>query len=229
MVPQAVRAAVLIRLAAVVAFASTSVCADPQQSLQAVLADADFVAIDSLHGVTVSLRYASSDNFLNRDLYGAFNRAFLHRIAADKLRQAGADLAREKPGWKFVVYDALRPRAVQRVLWDAVKGTALQPYVANPQNGSIHNFGLAVDASLLDDAGREIDMGTAFDAFGPLAQPALEDRFLKEGKLTQAQLQNRRFLRRIMTGAGFIQLPLEWWHFDALPQSEVRRQFKIVE
>ena len=228
MVPQGARgfAAVALAFAALV---STPGRADPQQSLEAVRNNPDFVGIDALDGVAISLRYASSDNFLKRDLYGAFNRAFLHRIAAEKLRQAGADLTREKPGWKILVFDALRPRAVQRVLWDAVKGTPLQPYVANPQNGSIHNFGLAVDVTLVDDAGREIDMGTPYDAFGALAQPALEDRFLKEGKLTAAHLENRRLLRRIMTGAGFIQLPLEWWHYDALPQSEVRKQFKIVE
>ncbi len=228
MVPKGARSLAAAALT-IAALLPTPACADAQQSLQAVLNDADFVAIDQLAGVVVSLRYASSDNFLKRDLYGTFNRAFLHRVAADKLRQAGAGLAREKPGWKILVYDALRPRAVQRVLWDAVKGTPLQPYVANPANGSIHNFGLAVDVTLVDDAGREIDMGTPFDAFGALAQPALEERFLKEGKLTPAQLENRRLLRRIMTAAGFIQLPLEWWHYDALPQSEVRKQFKIVE
>jgi D-alanyl-D-alanine dipeptidase len=228
MVPQGARSFALAALT-LAALVPAAALADPDQSLQAVLANPDYVAIDALPGVSVSLRYASSDNFLKRDLYGAFNRAFLHRIAADKLGRAGVDLAREKPGWKILVYDALRPRAVQRVLWEAVKGTPLQPYVANPANGSIHNFGLAVDVTLADDAGREIDMGTPFDAFGALAQPALEERFLKEGKLTMAQLDNRRLLRRVMTAAGFIQLPLEWWHFDAVPQSEVRKQFKLVE
>jgi D-alanyl-D-alanine dipeptidase len=224
-----IRRAVAAAAVAIAAFGAGSVRADARQSLQALLGDPDYVEIGMWPGVIIRLRYASADNFLNRDVYGDFNRAFLHRVAADKLRHAGQALARDRPGWKIVVYDALRPRSVQRVLWDTVQGTQLQRYVANPETGSIHNFGLALDVTLADATGGEVDMGTTYDAFQPLAQPALEQRFLREGKLTAAQLQNRSLLRRIMTDAGFIQLPLEWWHFDALPQAEVRAKFKIVE
>jgi D-alanyl-D-alanine dipeptidase len=128
-----------------------------------------------------------------------------------------------------VIYDALRPRSVQYVLWDKVKGTDRQKYVANPQHGSIHNFGFAVDVSILDENGKALDMGTPFDDFTALAQPRLEQAFLKAGKLTRQQLDNRLLLRKVMEDAGFIQLPVEWWHYDALPREKVMSEFEIVE
>jgi D-alanyl-D-alanine dipeptidase len=57
----------------------------------------------------------------------------------------------------------------------------------------------------------------------------LEEKHLTEGKLTQTQIANRKILRKLMTDAGFDQLPQEWWHFDALPRVEVKQKYKIVE
>jgi len=118
---------------------------------------------------------------------------------------------------------------VQRIFWARVVGTALQPYVADPAKGSVHNFGFALDVTLLDDSGAEIDMGTSFDDFSPLAEPRREDQFVKSGKLTQTQVGNRRLLRLIMTGAGFLQLPNEWWHYDAIPAKEAHARHSILE
>jgi D-alanyl-D-alanine dipeptidase len=36
-------------------------------------------------------------------------------------------------------------------------------------------------------------------------------------------------LRQVMTHAGFLQLPHEWWHFDALPREEIRSGFRLIE
>ncbi len=113
-------------------------------------------------------------------------------------------------------------------LWNRVKGTNQQPYVADPRRGSIHNYGFAVDLTLQDAGGKEVDMGTEFDHFGKLAQPALEDKFLKVGKLTQQQIDNRKLLRKVMKDAGFIQLPIEWWHFDALPEEVIRNKYEAI-
>lgn len=208
-----------------VAAAATS----PADSLAHISAVADYAEITPSEGIALDLRYATTNNFMGVDLYGEFNRAFLHRDAAARLQRAALLLSQEHPGYKLLIFDALRPRSVQRLLWERVEGTPQQPYVANPASGSIHNFGFAVDLTIVDEAGNSLDMGTPFDAFEKLAQPRLEAQFLKEGSLTQGQLQNRLLLRRVMTQAGFIQLPLEWWHFDALPKREVRQQYKIVE
>ncbi|XLM23276.1 D-alanyl-D-alanine dipeptidase, partial [Chromobacterium piscinae] len=68
-------------------------------------------------------------------------------------------------------FDALRPGRVQRVLWDIVKDTPQRVYVADPARGSIHSFGMAVDLTVEDGQGRELDLGTGFDDFTERAQP----------------------------------------------------------
>ena len=190
---------------------------------------ADFIELRESHGLAIDLRYASVNNFMGHNLYGAFNKAFLHKIAAEKLANAVDALQKINPKYRLIVLDALRPHSVQCVLWDKVKGSDQEQYIANPAIGSMHSFGFAVDVSILDESAQELDMGTPFDDFTTLAQPALEKEFLTEGKLSDVQIKNRHLLRKIMEDATFIQLPIEWWHFDALPASEVRAKYKVVE
>jgi D-alanyl-D-alanine dipeptidase len=189
----------------------------------------DYTDVSTIANVHVELRYASENNFLGKNLYGEFHRCLLHRVAAEKFRRAALILEQTRPGWKLLVFDCLRPRGLQEKLFAAVEGTARQPYVANPRTGSIHNYGLAVDLSLEDENGREVDMGTVFDDFTSLAQPAREQEYAASGKLSREQLANRLLLRKVMTQAGFIQLPIEWWHYDAVRKQQVRKTFKIVE
>lgn len=191
--------------------------------------DKDFVDVSNLENVHVSLRYATENNFMKKNIYGDFNQCFLHRIAAEKFRKAALLLQKEKPGWKFLLFDCLRPRSLQIKLFDFVKGTPQQMYVANPKDGSVHNYGFAMDLSLEDENGHEIDMGTGFDNFTPLAQPKREAENLQAGKLTQEQIDHRLILRKVMKQAGFLQLPIEWWHYDALPKKELKEYYKIVE
>jgi D-alanyl-D-alanine dipeptidase len=191
--------------------------------------DPNYSDVSDILNIRTDLRYGSENNFLGKNLYGDFNRCFLHRVAAEKLRRAAGALAVTRPGWKLLIFDCLRPRSLQEKLFASVKGTSRQPYVANPRTGSIHNYGLAVDLSLEDEHGHEVDMGTKFDDFTPLAQPAQERANLAAGKLSREQVERRLLLRKIMTQAGFVQLPIEWWHYDALLKEEVRKIFKIVE
>lgn len=189
----------------------------------------DYVNVGKFPGVAVELRYATPNNFMGVQLYKDLKDAYLHKVAAKKLEQASKNLQKIKSGWKLLIFDALRPRAIQFQMWEKVKGTPQEEYVANPKGGSIHNFGLALDLSLRDEKAKEVDMGTPYDSFQELAQPKLEERFLKSGQLTETQIANRKILRKVMTDAGFIQLSHEWWHYDALDGKEVRSQFKIVE
>lgn len=214
----------LLALSALPAYAAST-----QDSLNFLLKSDDFREITPADGVVIDLRYAGTDNFTGQNLYGPFNRLFLHKRAADKLKAAIALLKHEHPGYKFIIYDGLRPRSVQWQLWRKVAGTPQEKYVADPKKGSIHNYGLAIDLSVVDVQGHELDMGTGFDSFTPLAEPQLEQQKLASGELTQAQLDNRLILRRAMEGAGFKVLPEEWWHFDALGADLVRKQFTIVE
>jgi D-alanyl-D-alanine dipeptidase len=189
----------------------------------------DYVDLSLLSNVQIDLKYASPDNFMGEDLYGDFKKALLHKDAAVKFEKSSGLLRMEKPGWTFVVFDALRPRSVQWKMWAKVKGTAQQKYIADPEKGSPHNFGMALDISLRDEKGNHLDMGAGFDEFVDLSEPRLEDQFLKEGKLSPQQYENRLVLRRCMTGGGFLQLPHEWWHYNALPEEDIRRRYPIIE
>lgn len=189
----------------------------------------DFLEIKPEHGVLIDLRYGTTNNFVGENMYGDFQQAYLHRLAAEKLFLAIKFLKEEHPHYKLIIFDALRPRSVQYLLWNKVKGTAEEIYVANPKSGSVHNYGFAVDLSVVNEKNTELDMGTPYDNFTELAHPEFEEKFLKEGKLTQTQINNRLILRKVMVRAGFAPLTHEWWHFDALPKSELKQRYKIVE
>jgi D-alanyl-D-alanine dipeptidase len=188
----------------------------------------DFRHLDSIAGIAVDLRYAGPDNFVGRDLYSPLDCAWLHCDAAAAVERVVGFLARRAPGHKVLLLDALRPHRVQEQLWDALAGTNLQMYLAPPERGSIHSFGMAVDITLLDPSGRELDMGTGFDDMTELSHPALEARHLAGGLLDAVQIANRQLLREAMFQAGFVGINSEWWHFDCGDRVLVRRDYTRV-
>jgi D-alanyl-D-alanine dipeptidase len=202
---------------------------NPILTLEALRSDPDFVCLHGLPGIEIELKYASDDNFMSKNVYGGFDEAYLHRVAAEKLQKAVQHLQTQRPGWKFLILDALRPRSIQRVLWAHVVGTEQEGYVANPDKGSVHNYGLAVDLTCIDEAGEWVNMGSGFDYFHRISQPRFEEEFLKSGELQREHWENRLVLRQAMTHAGFLQLPHEWWHFDALPREAIRTGFRLIE
>lgn len=177
----------------------------------------------------VELRYSTPDNFLGKDVYGDLEACRLQGPAAQKLAEADRLLRATHPELRLHAWDCARPHAVQVAMWAIVKGTPQQGYVADPARGSVHNFGCAVDLTVATEAGVPIDMGTPFDHFGIEAQPRHEAELVAAGKLSEAQVANRRILRDAMTGAGFLAIPNEWWHFDCLPAAEARARFPMVE
>ncbi|MBD3241966.1 MAG: peptidase M15D vanX D-ala-D-ala dipeptidase [Chitinivibrionales bacterium] len=207
-----------------------SITPDSASALEQRLSAEGFVdvrAVDST--IRVDLKYARADNFMKANVYGAFSKCYLRREAAEKLARANAHLRTLRPGWSLLVADGLRPRRVQRRMWEIVQGTPMQRYVANPRWGSMHNYGCAVDLTIADSSGNRLDMGCPIDHFGPLSQPRLEQQYLREGKLTEEQIANRRLLRTVMTEAGFQPLAIEWWHFNAFDKKTVRERYSIVE
>jgi D-alanyl-D-alanine dipeptidase len=189
----------------------------------------DFRRLSTVAGIEVDLRYASARNFVGRDLYGALDCAWLHRRAAAGLEIAVARLAAAAPGHRLLVLDALRPHRVQIELWDFLDGTRLRQYVADPARGSIHSFGMAVDATLIDAAGRELDMGSGFDEMVELSHPALEARHVASGALTADQHRSRELLRGALGAAGFRGIANEWWHFEMLDREHLRARFVRVD
>ena len=194
-----------------------------------VSSSAGFRHLSALPGIGIDLRYASPNNFVGHDLYGSLDCAWLHELAAAGVERAGALIAREAPGLRILVLDALRPHRVQIQLWDFLDGTDLRQYVADPARGSIHSFGMALDATIIDTPGRELDMGSGYDEMTEMSHPRLEAAHLAEGRLTPAQVANRDLLRRAMAHGGFGGIDNEWWHFEMLDRDHVRKTFTRVE
>jgi len=192
----------------------------------------DFRPLGTVPGVEVDLRYASEDNFAGRVLYTCdgvlWDCAWLRREAADGLAAAAAWLERHRPGWRIRVLDALRPQRVQEAIWRDVVGTPLQPYFANPEVGSIHSFGMAVDVTLVQPNGAEADMGSGFDEMSERSHPEFHERLLAEGVLAPAQIDERRWLADAMAAGGFAGIATEWWHFDHGDRVRVRRDWPRV-
>ena len=196
--------------------------------LEAVGSDPQFRHLSSIAGIGVDLRYATPDNFVGRDLYSPIDCAWLHRDAATALEQAVAWLAAQRPDHHLLVLDALRPQRVQQQLWDALQGTELLGYIAEPSRGSIHSFGMALDITIVGPDGQELDMGTGFDDLSERSHPALELALLESGEITQEQVAHRRLLRDAMFQAGFFGINSEWWHFDCGDRVLVRQTYTRV-
>lgn len=196
--------------------------------LEAVDSDPQFRHLSSIAGIAVDLRYATPDNFVGRDLYSPIDCAWLHRDAAAALEQAVAWLAAHRPDHHLLVLDALRPQRVQQQLWDALQGTELLGYIAEPSRGSIHSFGMALDITIVGPDGQELDMGTGFDDLSERSHPALELVLLEKGEITQEQVEHRRLLRDAMFQAGFFGINSEWWHFDCGDRVLVRQTYTRV-
>ena len=189
---------------------------------------ADFRALASIPGIDIDLRYATADNFVGHDIYGGLDCAWLRREAADALQAAADWLAEQRPGYALRVLDALRPQRVQEQLWAELQGTPLTLYLAHPERGSIHSFGMAVDVTLLNGAGAQVDMGSGFDEMTLASHPDHEAEQLALGTLTAAQLTERGWLRAAMRQAGFQAITTEWWHFDFGDRAAVRRDLPRV-
>lgn len=197
-------------------------------SIELVPGHADFAALRSIPGIRTDLRYATPGNFVGADMYSPHDCAWLHRHGAEALAKAAAALAKRRGDLSLLVLDALRPQRVQERMWQALEGTGLTQYLANPARGSIHSFGMAVDVTLVDAQGRELDMGTGFDDLTDRSHPALEEGFLIRGELTQEHLDNRRLLRGVMRDAGWSGINTEWWHFDGGDRERIRAEYLRV-
>jgi D-alanyl-D-alanine dipeptidase len=153
-------------------------------------------------GIRTDLRYATADNVFGRRLY-KHPRCLLRRAVAERLARVQRRLERE--GYGLKIWDAYRPRSVQRVMW------RIHPrggYVGDPWHGSNHNRGAAVDLTLVRADGRPVSMPTEYDHFGPRAHHSYPH-------LPRAIRENRARLLRAMRVEGFLPYRREWWHFVA--------------
>ena len=188
----------------------------------------DIAEVDSSIGV--ELVYATPDNFLGHVLYPEIHHAFAIPEMAEKLVKAQQRLRAINPDLSLLIYDAARPLCVQREMWESVKGTPNVSFVANPAKGrGMHNYGAAVDITIMDSTGTPLPMGSKHDYFGPEARIDHEDDLVTNGLITKEELENRKLLRRVMTESGFITCVSEWWHFNHIPSIRAKEELRIID
>ncbi len=185
----------------------------------------DWEEVKGIKNLVINMPYATFDNFSGHNLYCGIQRAFLHKDAMQKLKWAAALLKKEKPDYKFILFDAARSNHAQEVLRSVVRNTPWQHFVSSPATGSIHAYGMALDIGLLNEANEPVDMGLPYDSFAFYAGEKGEAGAISQGLLTEIQIKNREFLRSIMRKSGWITLPSEWWHFNAAPSDTIRAKY----
>ncbi|HEY8780962.1 MAG TPA: M15 family metallopeptidase [Mucilaginibacter sp.] len=153
-------------------------------------------------GITLDIRYATTNNFTHRQMYREA-KAFARLPVALALKDVENELKTRGLGIK--IYDAYRPYAITVKFYEVAHDTN---FVADPRKGSKHNRGCAIDMSLLDlKTGKELDMPTGFDSFSKKAAANYPD-------LPKQEIANRELLKNIMQAHGFKVQPTEWWHYD---------------
>ena len=155
--------------------------------------------------IAIDLMYTRADNFTGRVLYEDLHEAYLHPDALKGLLRAQQELKKRHPRNRLIVYDAARPMSVQQKM-----------------------YGLAVDISILDEAGVPLPMGTKVDYLGPVAHITNEAALVQSGKMTKQEQENRQLLRTIMRAAGFRTLPSEWWHFNWCSRQEAKQKYRVI-
>lgn len=186
-----------IYIRTVIVFLLTSaVCAFAQTDTSIV----PLASVDS--SIATDVRYATENNFTHKVLYPTA-RVYLRKVVAEKLAAVQKYL-KDSCNVSVKVFDGYRPLSVQKKMWAIVPN---EDFVANPSKGSRHNRGAAVDLTLTDSCGRDLDMGTPYDDFTDKARSDYPD-------LPAEVLNNRKLLKYAMMKFGFEPLKSEWWHFD---------------
>jgi D-alanyl-D-alanine dipeptidase len=181
---------------------SNSQTVDAKAAASKVINDTTFVNLkDYSHNFVYDMKYATEDNFLKAKVYDCAE-CYLRYKTVKALINANDQFM--KRGFKIKLFDCYRPLDVQKKMWSIISDPQ---YVANPSKGSIHNRGGAVDISLVNFDGQEVNMGTTFDFFGKEASHDFNG-------LSKSIKSNRKLLRKIMIEAGFNSFDSEWWHYN---------------
>ena len=192
--------------------------------------------------IQVELKYATEDNFVGENMYGSLTTAYLLPHFAKRVVEAQRILRERHPEYSLLIYDAARPISVQRRMRSAVEGTPLQIYVADGKRGGRHNYGVAVDLTIVDGQGRPLDMGASFDHFGReawvgndndvtlAAYKAYVERLRVEGLISAEAAANRTLLLEIMDAVGLRPYVKEWWHFqERISMTATRERYKLLD
>ncbi|MBT8280545.1 MAG: M15 family metallopeptidase [Muriicola sp.] len=166
------------------------------------LSDTTFVRLANYSpDFSYEMRYATTNNFLKTKVYDC-PECYTRKKTAVALIAANKEF--NKRGYRIRFFDCYRPNSVQYKMWEIYPNPQ---YVANPDKGSIHNRGGAVDITLETLDGKVLDMGTDFDYFG---REAHHDYL----EMSEEVLRNRTLLKEVMEENGFWSVRTEWWHYN---------------
>jgi D-alanyl-D-alanine dipeptidase len=180
----------------------TAIISAAEEKNGPIINDTTFVNLkDYSQDFVYDMKYVTTDNFLKAKVYDC-EACFLRLKTVNALVEANKKFITK--GFKIKIFDCYRPLDIQKKMWEIVPNPE---YVANPAKGSIHNRGGAVDITLVDSNGKELDMGTSFDFFGIEAGHNYPN-------LTEEIKENRELLKRIMNKKGFNSFDSEWWHYN---------------
>lgn len=189
----------------------------------------DILSLDN--SIKIDLKYATKDNFVGAVLYDESFGVYAESQLAQAVARVSRDLHKLHPDWNLVIYDAARPVSVQRHMFDIVKGTPMERYVANPYGelqGGFHNYGMAVDMSILDGEGKPLDMGTGFDEFSEASHVGKEYEMMTDGNLSPKCYANRMLLYALTSANDLYPYPYEWWHYQIDLREEDKTKFKLL-
>lgn len=201
-------------------------------TLEQTIIDAGLVNIQDINpNILVDLKYSTNDNFMEKDVYGHLARAYMQPGVAADLSTCQEYLQEKDSNLTLLVYDAVRPRSVQQYMWDILDMPIWEKtkFVSNPANGSVHNYGCAVDLTIATIDGEPLDMGAGYDDARKIAYPKFEQAYLDSGLLSLEQIENRKLLRETMKAGGFWNIQTEWWHFNRYSRSTAQGLFDIIE
>ncbi|MFV8346162.1 M15 family metallopeptidase [Flavobacterium sp. ZB4P13] len=186
----------------IVSCKSQTIISDAQEKKSPIISDTTFVNLKEYsQDFIYDMKYATPDNFLKAKVYDCAE-CFLRLKTVTALVEANKKFI--KKGYKIKIFDCYRPLDIQKKMWKIVSNPE---YVADPAKGSIHNRGGAVDITLVDSNGKELDMGTSFDFFGIEASHNYPN-------VSKVVKENRIVLKTIMISSGFNSFDSEWWHYN---------------
>jgi D-alanyl-D-alanine dipeptidase len=171
-------------------------------TLTAGFKDADLVDVTLFSDEFIlDIKYATPDNFLDTVLYPCAKCLLRYEVLKALLR---AQSEFKSMGYKIKLFDCYRPHSIQVMMWEKFPIVGL---VADPATGSRHNRGSAVDITLTDLEGKELDMGTEHDDMSKKGRTFYKD-------LPPEVIENRMLLRTVMEKNQFTGINSEWWHFS---------------
>ncbi len=181
--------------------------------------------------IKVDIKYATSNNFTGKILYMEDVGVYTEPTLAQAIAQAQNTLKAINNNLSLVIFDAARPISVQKEMFELVRGTVNERFIANPYGefaGGFHNYGMAIDVAIVDSNGKMLDFGTGYDSFEDIAHSGGEAELVKKGLLSIEAYKNRQLLYYVMGKHGMLPYAYEWWHFQLQYEESAKSNFRLL-